>query len=299
LSHADASPPTWALGLAEPPVLHHAKDLFGTAPAARRAATPPPGRLGHERLRELGPLVVDGVDLAPHLLRHCLSNCSSASAFTMFDIPNPLITVVALCGSSASNVYAVARRDQNVAVLWQWNGTQWTQVSNNLGMSTPRACYLRPDGALFITGLKDVVRWEQGAAMLETAGLDLTPLMGDQNMQTWWGIAGVGNTMVAVGLKRRSIVRDSVTQTWSLGANPATVNNTFNAIAFAWPDEAYAAGTKGPQLLYLTDGGTTFTGTSIDLPAINSVNRILALSPDELYFGGGDLGSPVLVRGKR
>lgn len=236
----------------------------------------------------------------PHLMRTCLTNCTTYAAFTTYDLPGTNHRIYALCGSSSSNVYAVGERDlAGIGVLWHFDGTAWTLSSNSLGIDNARGCYLRPDGVLFVAGQKDIMRWEQGAGTIETAGLDLSALGTDATSPGWASISGSGDVMVAVGAKRRSLVRNAATQTWSLASNPVGATNNFNAIAFAWPDEAYAAGSKGPQLLWATDGGAVFTPTAVDPPAISIIHRILALGPDELYFGGGDNAGPLIVRGKR
>ncbi|MBS1153652.1 MAG: hypothetical protein H6Q89_5350, partial [Myxococcaceae bacterium] len=232
-------------------------------------------------------------------LRWCLNNCTSPAAFDTFDIPNSSSDLDALCGSSATDVYAIANRDSSIAILWHWDGVSWTQLSNNLGLISPRDCYLRPDGVLFITGIRDVVRWEQGAATVETAGLDLSALGADATSQTWTGIHGLGDSMVTVGAKKRALTRNAATSTWSLTANPINTSTNFNAVGFAWPDEAYAASNSGaPKLLHVSDGGP-WVPTAVDLPAITSVNEILVLTPDEVYFGGSDNNGPVIVRGRR
>lgn len=235
---------------------------------------------------------------AARTLRWCLNNCTSASAFSTFDIPNTSATLDVVCGTSATNVFAVARRDQSIAILYHWNGTQWTLVSNNLGLVFPQACFMRPDGTLFIGGRRDIVRWEQGAASVETASLDLTAFGSSVGGQVWWGLHGTGTAMMAVGGNQRALVRDDATATWAIHTNPSNSFSTYNAVGLTAPNEAFAAGNVSSPKLYVSDGGP-FAAAAVDLPAIGAVNNILVVNPNELYFGGYDNSGPVIIRSKR
>ena len=54
------------------------------------------------------------------------------------------------------------------------------------------------------------------------------------------------------------------------------------------------------NMLYVSDAGTAFTPAPADTPAMTTVNRILVLTPDELYYAGGGSGTgPLLIRAKR
>ena len=231
-------------------------------------------------------------------LRWCLSNCNSVAAFSSYDVPNIGATLDALCGRSSTDVYAIADRDQAIGILFHWDGVSWTQLSNNLGVVFPRDCFMRPDGVLFISGTKDIVRWEANAAITETAGLDLSSFGTDATSEVWYGLHSAGGKMVAVGQKRRAIIRDNATSTWSIMANPLNAFTTFNDVGMLYQDEIYAAGSTSSPHLYSSDGGA-FNPTAIDLPAISTVNNITVVSPNELYFGGNDNNGPVIIRGKR
>lgn len=232
-------------------------------------------------------------------MRWCKSNCTSAAAFDTFDLTTNASMLHAVCGTSSSDVYAIAGRDSATGILWHYDGTAWTQLSNNLGLNSPRDCYMRPDGVLFISGTRNIVKWEGGAATVETAGLDLSALGADSTTQVWQGLTGVGDVVFAVGDKRRGLVRDPLTSTWSINSNPVATFSTLNAAAFPWPDEGYAAGSVGTnRLLHVSDGGT-WLPIAVDLPAITTVYDIHVVNPNELYFGGGDNNGPLIVRGKR
>lgn len=231
-------------------------------------------------------------------IRWCLSNCTSQAAFSSYTVVVASTDLDAVCGTSSSNVYAVANRDSSIGILFHWDGSSWTMVSNNLGLTVPRACWARPDGAVFIVGTRDVVMWDQGAAMVETASLDFSAFGIDALSQLWSGVHGLGDTVVAVGYKRRALVRKGPGANWSIIANPVGASNTFNTVALAWPDELYAGGSVATKLLHVSDGGI-FNPAAVDLPALTYLNRIHVLTPDELYFGGRDNNGPVIVRAKR
>jgi hypothetical protein len=229
-----------------------------------------------------------------------MSNCaSSGAAFTPFDTNIIAVTGDVICGSSSSDVYAVLDRDSSIGVLFHWDGVSWTQVSNNLGITNPSSCYMRPDGVLFIGGLKDIVRWEQNSGTVETAGTDWTAISADLSSQVWNGISGNGDTLVAVGYRRRVLKRDSASGTWALSFNPLVGTGEFRAVGYTWPDEGFAAGSTTNPRLYVNDGGTGWGGQAVDLPAITYVNQILVTSPNEIFFGGTDNSGPMIVRGKR
>ncbi len=234
-------------------------------------------------------------------LYSCMANCTSGAAFTAFDVTVLNATGNVICGSSSSDVYAVLDRDSAIGILFHWDGNSWSQVSNNLGITSPSSCYMRPDGALFVGGLKNIVRWEQGSGTVETAGTDFSAVSTDLSSLNWNGISGNGDTLVAVGYRRRTLIRDAATGTWALGFFPVTSAGDFLAVGYPWPDEGVAAGSAtGVKLLWTNDGGTAWAQAGVDLPtSITYVNSILVTGPNEVFFGGRDNSGPSIVRGKR
>ncbi len=227
----------------------------------------------------------------------CMVPCDRMSAF----VAAPVIgTVLGLCGSSASNVYAVGKRStNNNGFLYRWNGSQWSMLSADLGLAYPSSCFLRSDGVLFIPGLRDVLRWENGTGTLETA--DLSALGGQAPSQAWNAVHGVGTAMVAVGDKRRVIARDEATKGWRLTDNPSSVGpfDDYGTVGLLSPTEGYAGISGASVPLWFNDGGTSWSAASSPLGLL-SVSKIVVMGPDHFYLcGSGANQAPKLIEARR
>ncbi len=234
---------------------------------------------------------------------HCLSDCATTPANYRLTQIGFSEDMVAVCGTTSSNVYMVGNRDTGViGVLYQWNGTQWSKVSNNLGLSGPHACAINPDGTLFIAGERDVVRWQGGGATNETASLDLT-VIPNVSVQSWNGIwTDPSGLAFAVGDGNRVLKRNT-TGVWSLFVDPMpSTTSSLRTVTGPSSGELLAAGfnnTAAMKNLQLFNG-TEWKAAVADLPTIKSVYSAFWASPNEIYWGGGDVsGSAVILRGTR
>ncbi len=231
----------------------------------------------------------------------CPSNCNTYADFTMQSMGTAATTMGALCGTDYSDLYAVGDRDNEaIAVLYHFDGNTWSQVSNDLGITYPRGCFMRSDGVMWVVGLVDVVRWEQGAATLESLDLDLTAIGTDVSSQYWYGVGGTGDVLWAVGSKHRAIVRDA-TGHWTLAANPAQQSGTFYAMGTVGPNELYAGGyAYSTEVNWWHSDGGTWAASSPDIPFLDTVRAVWVAGPNEMYIGGDDSsGAPMIVRATR
>ncbi len=221
--------------------------------------------------------------------------CDTGNQFNFQTVGTSSTWLVAACGTSSSDVYVVGERDTaNIAVLWHWDGSQWTNPSNDLGITDPRICFMRSDGVAFISGLKDIVRWDQGAATVETTTTDFTAIGTDVSQQYWYGIFGFGEQLWAVGYKRRVLARD-LTGAWTLASNPAGQTGDLRALVGASTSELYAAGTtvSGEKNWWASDGGT-WTGKQA-IPFLDDARVSYVAGTDDYYLGGETGGNPVVV----
>ncbi|MBX7100798.1 MAG: hypothetical protein K1X89_24000, partial [Myxococcaceae bacterium] len=230
----------------------------------------------------------------------CSSGCDTASNY----VPTSTVSneqMLGLCGASASEVYAVGQRDSaNVGFLWKWNGTMWTKVSNDLGITQPGNCVVASDGTVYIAGRTNISTYAQSAVSVEMP--DLTALGSQASQQLWWGVGTAGNEVFAVGSYHR-IIRRGSGGSWSLVVNPTTVEvNTFKVVGGPSGSLAAAAGTfpSSPGKGLWWWNGSTWSAATNDLPFVTSAEAIYVAGPNEIYFGGADgSGAPTLVRAKR
>ncbi len=226
----------------------------------------------------------------------CVPPCDTGNAFSFQTVGDSTTYLYAICGTASNNVYVMGGRDiENFAVLWHWDGIQWSLSSNDLGITDPKACFMRSDGVLWVAGLKDIVRWESGAATVETLGTDFTSIGTNVSGQYWYGIWGFGELLHAVGYKRRVLSRDS-TGAWALSSNPAPAQSgDLRAVVGASSTELYAAGSSsGTEKNWWASDGGTWTGKS-QLPFIDYVRSSYVAGPDDYYLGGEGSSSPVVL----
>jgi hypothetical protein len=232
----------------------------------------------------------------------CPGPCNSFADFAMQTVGSSTTDMTALCGTSFTDIYAIGNRDNEaIGVLWHWDGITWTQISDDLGITTPGSCFMRNDSVMWITGNVDVVRWEQGAATIETLDLDLTVLGTSASSQQWYGVGGFGDNLYAVGSDHRVIGRDANAH-WSLVSNPAQQQSNFYVAVPVTPNELFAGGYAfgtGETMWWHSDGGT-WVASSPDLPFINGVRAAYVAGPDEFYLGGDDGNfAPLILRATR
>jgi hypothetical protein len=147
---------------------------------------------------------------------------------------------------------------------------------------------------MWVAGLKDIVRWQSGAATVETLSTDFTALGTDVSSQYWYGIWGFGELLHAVGYKRRVLSRDS-SGAWALSNNPPSQTGDLRALVGAGPGELYAAGStySGEKNWWASDGGT-WTAKA-QLTFLDAARCSFVAGPDDYYLGGTGSGSPVVL----
>jgi hypothetical protein len=220
--------------------------------------------------------------------------CNTGNDFTFQSVGDSTTTLDAICGTASNDVYLVGDDDQYNAILFHFDGASWTSVSTNLGFTNPTTCFMRPDGVMFVAGLKDIVKWESGAAVLETLTTDFTAIGTDVSNQYWYGLYGFGEQISAVGTKRRALQRDG-TGAWTLISNPPQQQGTLWTAFGASATEIYATGTSysSEDNFWAFDGGT-WKG-ELNTPFLDYGRVSYVAGPDDYWVGGSANSSPVVL----
>ncbi len=236
---------------------------------------------------------------------HCLAaDCSVGANFTTVMIMAGTESLKYLCGSG-ERVMAVGTRDTSgIGTLYEFDpmAGQWTKVSNNLGISTPRGCVIGPAGEVYVVGDLGVIRYENGATTPEPVDL------AGQAPATWTGIAmwisGGAITeamLVGSGSGYRFARRNNTAQTWtSLTPNPLAGSAMYTVMALG-PTEFLGAGSGTAASKFMMWSGTAWVPAMPAPPnTINTTRDSCVTDAREVFLVGGDGASAYsIIRGRR
>lgn len=250
----------------------------------------------------IAPATTAGVYVAPdgavftaqsYRLVRCSSGCVTGTNHVVTSYPAS--EFVAVCGSSSTDVYFVGDDSPTMSVLVHWDGNALTTVSTNLGLGSPRACYLAPGGALYVAGRRDVVRWEGGAAFAEVP--DLASLGTGAATQQWYGVGGANGEVFAVG--GRHVIRRTAPGAWTLQASVSP--GSLNAVAGISATEVYAAGYEPNATSLYRWQGNLWEKPAAQLPVtLANTHAIFVRNAGDVFFGGlSSSQAPVVVHGTR
>ncbi len=224
-------------------------------------------------------------------IRTCTANCTTDTAFADYSLISPYnLTAEAACGRGPNDITVIVSDTQNMAQVFQWNGTMWTRTNSNLGIAYPRACWFDEGGVLYVAGQDEVARSDSGATTIETLS---------NNLSTYYSGASVGGTQWVVG-QGGYIGRRNGT-TWTKVTGPST--SILWAVGGLSANELYAFGywdsTAGNGVKW---NGTTLSSAGNLLPGTGSQSTIRAMlvtGPNEIYAVGNNQSGPIIVRGRR
>lgn len=237
---------------------------------------------------------------------HCLAaDCSVAANFTTVMImPSGTENLKTLCGRGEQVMALGVRDTAGIGTLYEFDPVQgqWTKVSNNLGISTPRGCVIGPAGEVYVVGELGVIRYENGATTPETIDL-----MG-QPAATWTGIAlwqSAGSIVEAMlvgsGSGYRFARRNNTAQTWSsLMPNPGAGSAMYTVVALG-PSEFLGAGSGTAANKFMMWSGTNWVQAMPAPPnTVNTVRDSCVTDAREVFLVGSDGSSAYsIIRGRR
>ncbi len=228
-------------------------------------------------------------------LVHCSPPCTQQSAFATFGAVG---SVTGVCGiSSPQKVFAVSYdMNQGTDYLYQWNGSAWGQVGGDTGAFSSAACWVAPDGSVFIAAQSYVSRYANSQFTQEPVDDYTSWTTSDIASQNFYAVWGDGTTVFAAGSHRRVLSRESNGH-WTFqppGFNPSGAND-FHAVAGWTSSEVYAMGTgdvTGQQVAMF--GGSSWSFA----PDIDSgvwIWGLWAAGPNEYFAVGTDSLSGIYV----
>lgn len=219
-------------------------------------------------------------------------DCAAQMNWTYFDLLTPNNDFAeGLCGTSATQVYAVTSNGSNVGGLYQWNGTTWSVLDRNLPIVYPTGCWV--DGtSVFVAGRDGVVRYQAGAATFERMSSTLTG---------YYAGATIGGQQWVVGESRR-IGRRQADGTWTLVSGPMANTGILKAVGAPTANEGWAFGSAWNDSSGLAWNGSqwlTMTSPLLGFGAQSIVSRVFVRSANEVYITGSNSNGPVVLRGTR
>jgi hypothetical protein len=213
-----------------------------------------------------------------------------------------------LCGRGES-VYAFGNGSSNQAILFEFNGTGWTKISNDLGFSGAKRCVVGPSGEIYVLGKTFVIRYEGGGFAQENVDLMGQSPAEWNDMAFTFSATGVLDAFLVGGIG----VGGSVTSYRYARRNPTgagwtalpipMMGTSLNAIVTVAPNEYIAAGSPGTSMStprFLGWNGTTWGPTPNPPPAaLQVVNDAAANGDREVFLVGSGGSGYVIIRGRR
>lgn len=234
------------------------------------------------------------------------SDCSVGANFTMQSSGDPSDYFDGLCGSGDS-VYAIGNGNNNQAILFEFNGTGWTKISNDLGFNGAKRCVVGPAGEIYVLGKTFAIRYEGGGFTQENVDLmgqspaewnDFAFTFGPSVEGFMVGGQGQGGSVVSYRFARRNAAGGG----WSVMPIPM-MGTSLNAVVRLGPNEYLAAGSNGGSMTvpkFLQWNGTAWVAASQPPNALATVSRASSTSDREVFLvGAASAGGYVVVRGRR
>lgn len=236
---------------------------------------------------------------------HCLAaDCSMAANFTTVMIASSSTeNLKTLCGRGEQVMALGVRDTAGIGTLFEFDAmqAQWTKVSNNLGISTPRGCVIGPGGEVYVVGELGVIRYENGATTPEAIDM-----MG-QPAATWMGIALWPNgtsiaeaMLVGSGSGYRFARRNNTAQNWT-SLMPNTAGSAMYTVMALGPAEFLGAGSGSGASKFMLWNGTAWAPAMPAPPnTVNTVRDSCVTDAREVFLVGGDGSSAYsIIRGRR
>ena len=215
----------------------------------------------------------------------CRTGCAAGlTAFTAIT-PGSALVGVAICGRSPSEVSAVFEDGSSYhrAVLWQYAGTAWAQVSNDLGVGSPQACAVSATtGEVLVAGQGGIASFKSGASTV--ARPNLYPLSQLESERQYWSSVAVLGTEVWVGGDSLRTLQRKPSGDWVFRSRNEAVSNDITMAAMS-PTEVYAGGSERDGTPLRTFNGTTWV--SGPMPRSVSLPVSLFIAGPKLMFCGG------------
>ncbi|MBE2251696.1 MAG: hypothetical protein IAE78_19285 [Myxococcus sp.] len=212
-----------------------------------------------------------------------------------------------LCNDGEA-VYAIGNGSSSQAILFQFNGTGWTKLSNDLGFSGAKRCVVGPAGEVYVLGKTFVVRYEGGGFSQENVDLMGQSAAEWNDMAFTFGPAGAVDGMLVGGIGNGG----SVTSYRYARRNPGgggwaalpipMIGSSLSTIVATAPFEYLAAGFPGSMTMnrFMAWNGSGWAASANQPPsALMTVSDAAANGDREVFLIGSGTGGTVLIRGRR
>jgi hypothetical protein len=240
------------------------------------------------------------------------TDCSVGTNYMMQSSGNASDTFDGLCGRD-ERVFAIANGPSRQAQLFEFNGTGWMKVSNDLGFTEPRKCVVGPSGEVYVLGPTFVVRYEAGAFGQENVSLmgqgnaewfDLSLVFTGTQVRTGMLVGGIGNlgTMTGYRYARRRAAGDG----WDSLAFTPMYGDRLTSVISTGEDEFLAAGFTGGSsstARFMEWRGSMWAPVppANQPPAVLAtvVDAVAATDREVFLVGAASSGGYAIIRGRR
>lgn len=233
------------------------------------------------------------------------SDCSVGANFTLQSSGDSSDYFDGLCGSGEA-VYAIGNGNNSQAILFEFNGTGWTKISNDLGFNGAKRCVVGPSGEIYVLGKTFAIRYESGGFSQENVDLlgqqaaewnDFAFTFGASVEAFMVGGQGPGGSVVSYRFARRNATGGG----WTAMPIPM-MGTSLNAVVRLGPNEYLAAGSSSVMTTpkFLQWNGTAWVASTQPPNALATVTRASAVSDREVFLvGNASAGGYAVVRGRR
>ena len=226
----------------------------------------------------------------------CRENCGDRESYVVTPVG---ASITGMCGAEGLGVYAVGNASVTTGVLYRFDpgSNGWIPVVPNTGARRNQACWVAPNGAVYIAAQATMLRYQAGVLYSELIHFPSEWTQNDvanQNFEAVWGDA---TRVFAGGSRQRIIARDSSTGEWSFVFNPNAAT-TILSLEGLPGGEIYAGALRGSghQLARLRGGEWSEVSAGPDLNIFGlwaaDTNTWFAVGTDANHTG-------VIYRGTR
>ncbi|MBL8935167.1 MAG: hypothetical protein JNM69_11490 [Archangium sp.] len=234
------------------------------------------------------------------------ADCSVGANFVLQSSGDSSDYFDGLCGSGEA-VYAIGNGNNNQAILFEFNGTGWTKISNDLGFNGAKRCIVGPSGEIYVLGKTFSIRYEGGGFTQENVDLmgqspaewnDFAFTFGATAEAFLVGGQGQSGSVVSYRFARRNAAGTG----WTAMTIPM-MGTSLNAIVRLSPNEYLAAGSNGGGTTvpkFLQWNGTAWVASTQPPNALSTVTRASVVNEREVFLvGNASAGGYAVVRGRR
>lgn len=245
------------------------------------------------------------VSASPNSMICTATDCSVGSNFVSQVSGGSSDYFDGLCGAGEA-VYAIGNGNNNQAILFEFNGTGWTKISNDLGFNGAKRCVVGPSGEVYVLGKTFAIRYESGGFSQENVDLmgqdaaewnDFAFTFGTGVEAFMVGGLGQGGAVVSYRFARRNAAGGG----WTAMPIPM-MGSSLNAVVRLGPNEYLAAGSNGGGATpkFLQWSGTAWVPASQPPNALATVSRGSSVNDREVFLvGSASAGGYAVVRGRR